>query len=348
MSIGMSPRNTTLISYGIFILVMGAIGWLHLAAAFVTMLFACLALSKLNFWNRKWLAVLLFLVLVAMVFCGFVLFLKNAITELPEIVSNSIHRIVEYAQKHEIELPFADNADNLKDLAVDTVKSNLGYLQNFAKIATKEFLFQVVAVVVSIGVFLNPKLEDDSGGIAATTIYALLYKEIADRFHSFYGNFERVIGAQLLISLINTVLTSIFITFCSLPYPGLVIILTFLCGMLPIIGNIISNAIIVGLAFMISPKLAFWAMAFLVSIHKMEYFLNSKIIGSRIRHPMWLMLLALIAGERLMGIPGIILAPVILSFIKIELTRFEVTPDGRVIEVFKQVDKPAKPPVAPV
>jgi predicted PurR-regulated permease PerM len=331
----MSPRNTTLISYAVFLFVLAAIGGLHLAASFVTVLFACLALHKLNFWNRKWLSVVLFLILVALIFCGFVLFLKKAVNVLPGIVSNSIRGVVQFARDRGIELPFADNADNLKDLAVDTVQSNLSYLQNFAKIATKEFVFQVVA----IGIFLNPDPERSVGDAAKSrTLYDLFYGEIARRFGSFFRCFERVMGAQLLISLINTALTSIFLMVCCLCYPrlvgyaGLVIILTFACGMLPIIGNIISNAIIVGLAFTVSPRLAITALAFLVAIHKLEYFLNSKIIGARIRHPMWLMLLALIAGERLMGIPGIIMAPVVLSFIKVELTKYEVGPGGWVSE----------------
>ncbi|HEU4678053.1 MAG TPA: hypothetical protein VFS35_00940, partial [Terrimicrobiaceae bacterium] len=72
------------------------------------------------------------------------------------------------------------------------------------------------------------------------------------------------------------------------------------------------------------PQFAGWALLFLVVIHKLEYFLNSKIIGGRIRHPMWLTLLALLLGERLLGIPGIILAPVVLSFIKVQASKFEV------------------------
>ena len=40
------------------------------------------------------------------------------------------------------------------------------------------------------------------------------------------------------------------------------------------------------------------ALVFLVLLHKLEYFLNSKIIGDRIKNPVWLTLLALIIGER--------------------------------------------------
>jgi predicted PurR-regulated permease PerM len=36
---------------------------------------------------------------------------------------------------------------------------------------------------------------------------------------------------------------------------------------------------------------------------------------------MWLTLLGLVLGEKLMGIPGMILAPVVLHFIKVEASK---------------------------
>jgi predicted PurR-regulated permease PerM len=92
----------------------------------------------------------------------------------------------------------------------------------------------------------------------------------------------------------------------------------------PIVGNLISNTIIVFVALTVSLKLAISAIIFLVVIHKLEYLLNSKIIGDRIRNPVWLTLVALIIGERLMGIPGLILAPVVLNYLRVEMLTVEV------------------------
>ena len=117
---------------------------------------------------------------------------------------------------------------------------------------------------------------------------------------------------------------AIFVLIVQLPHTTLVIGLTFLCGLLPVIGNLISNTIIVGIAFTISPGRALMALTFLVAIHKFEYFLNGKIIGERIHNPMWLTLLALIVGEKLIGIPGMILAPIVLHYIKVETSRHPV------------------------
>jgi len=134
------------------------------------------------------------------------------------------------------------------------------------------------------------------------------------------------LGAQIIISCINTVLTAIFILVVGLPHAAVVIGVTFLCGLLPIIGNLISNTIIVFLAAAMSVKIAFAALIFLVAIHKLEYFLNSKIIGRRINSPMWLTLIGLLLGERLAGIPGMILAPVVLHYIKVEASAYPSLP----------------------
>jgi predicted PurR-regulated permease PerM len=132
-------------------------------------------------------------------------------------------------------------------------------------------------------------------------------------------------GAQIIISSINTVLTAIFILITGLPHAAVVIGVTFLCGLLPIVGNLISNTIIVFLAAAMSVKFALVALIFLVGIHKLEYFLNSKIIGGWIRNPVWLTLIGLIVGEIVMGIPGMVLAPVVLNYMRLEMSKIPVT-----------------------
>jgi predicted PurR-regulated permease PerM len=146
--------------------------------------------------------------------------------------------------------------------------------------------------------------------------------EIASRFYSFYQSFARVMGAQLIISTINTGLTAIFVIAVGMPYAPIAIGVTFLCGLLPIVGNLISNTVLVSIGFTHSPKMAVTALIYLVVIHKLEYFLNSKIIGKQIKNPVWLTLIGLILGERLMGITGMILAPVILHFVKEEASKY--------------------------
>src|SRR5205823_5506812 len=118
--------------------------------------------------------------------------------------------------------------------------------------------------------------------------------QVSRRFRDFYRSFATVMGAQITISLINTALTAIFLMAVHMPHAPLLIAVTFLCGLVPIVGNLLSNTIIVFVALTMSLKLAISALVFLIVIHKLEYLLNSKIIGDRIRNPVWLTLIALI------------------------------------------------------
>ena len=315
--------RVTKFSYLFIALTLGLVGGLHLATPFIAVLFGYFALSKLSFGKQKWLAIVLFLALVLGVFYGFVHYFRHAIRVLPRIAENSIPSIIDYANAHGVELPFTD-LDSLKSLVKDSISDELKSIGNFARLVTKEFVFLVIGFVVAISLFLNAKmdLERDRHPLK-NNLYSRACDEISERFRAFYHSFAIVMGAQLIISAINTALTSIFIISVSLPHPGLVITVTFLCGLLPIIGNLISNITIVAIAFTVSPRLALAALVFLIVVHKLEYFLNSKIIGERIKNPVWLTLLALILGERLMGIPGMILAPVVLNYIKVETTRME-------------------------
>jgi predicted PurR-regulated permease PerM len=189
----------------------------------------------------------------------------------------------------------------------------------------------LIGIVVAVSLFINSRFDLAADKSAhSNNLYTLTAAEITKRFSILYESFATVMGAQIIISAINTALTAGFLFWNAFPYTKVLIGVTFLCGLLPIIGNIISNTLIVGVAFTISPRMALLALIFLVVLHKTEYFLNSKIIGDRIQNPMWLTLIGLVLGEKLMGIPGMILAPVILHYIKVEAKRSRVArPDGK-------------------
>ena len=237
----------------------------------------------------------------------------------------TIPAVVGYAERTGIELPFTDY-ESLKTVALNAVKEQFGHVGRYAGVAFLQLAMLIIGLVIALSLFLNAKWEvDDEPGAVKGNIYSTVVHELIQRFHNFYHSFRTVIGAQIIISIFNTVFTAVFLIWNGFPYAMVIIVLTFLCGLLPIIGNIVSNTLIVGVGFTISPKMALAAFVFLVVIHKLEYFLNSKIIGDRIKTPMWLTLVGIVLGEKLMGIPGMILAPVVLHYIKLEASRNKMT-----------------------
>jgi predicted PurR-regulated permease PerM len=61
-------------------------------------------------------------------------------------------------------------------------------------------------------------------------------------------------------------------------------------------------------------------MVYLVFIHKLEYFLNARIVGGRIQARTWELLLAMLVMEAAFGLPGLVAAPVYYAYLKRELS----------------------------
>ncbi len=298
------------------------VGWLHLTVLLLTGLFGYFALEKLTFGGRKALAVVLFALLLAAAGYGFFAFARTAAVAVPRIADESIPRILAFADSRGIELPEGYDYEALKGDAVEFVRGKLSSVGKYAGEVLRAVVAFLIGVVVSVSLFLNTRVEPDADPVTGrNNLYSQTFLHVVERFRTFYQSFKTVMGAQIIISLINAVVTSLFLFWNGFPYAPVLAGLTFLLGLLPIVGNLMSNTLIVSVGFTLSPRMAFLSLMFLVVIHKGEYFLNSKIIGDRIKNPMWLTLVGLVIGEKLMGIPGMILAPAVLHYVKVEASR---------------------------
>ncbi len=309
------------LSYVVMVAALALVGWLHMATLLITTLFCYFALRQFSLRGSKPLALVLFFAMSGLVGFGLLFFVQQASVAFPRLAETTIPVILEYAEKHRVELPFTD-LPSLKVLAMDEVKTRFAAIPTYARAAAFQLVYLVIGLVIAVSLFLNAKLGLESDpNVGRNSIYALTMRELSVRTRTFYRSFTRVMGAQILISAINTLMTGAFLVVAGFPYAWVLTILTFLCGLLPIVGNLISNTVITCIAFAKSPQMALIALSFLVIVHKLEYFLNSKIIGNRIRNPMWMTLIALLVGEKLMGIPGMILAPIVLYYVKVEASR---------------------------
>jgi predicted PurR-regulated permease PerM len=102
------------------------------------------------------------------------------------------------------------------------------------------------------------------------------------------------------------------------------IVVTFLVGLMPVLGNLVSNTVIVVISLSNSLYIAAASLAFLVVIHKLEYFVNARIIGGQIQARAWELLIAMVAMEAAFGVQGVIAAPIIYAYVKKELSDREL------------------------
>ena len=150
-------------------------------------------------------------------------------------------------------------------------------------------------------------------------------EEIARHAARLASAFQRVVFAQFWISLINTFFTWIYLALVlplfgiDLPLVKILVLLTFIVGLLPIVGNLISNTAIVVVCLSQGVPVAVASLVYLVVIHKFEYFLNARIIGSHINARAWEILIAMLVMEAAFGITGIIAAPIFYAYFKEEM-----------------------------
>src|SRR2546429_5038758 len=249
----------TRLSYGVLAATIILAGLLHLGVPLLVVLFAYFALRQLYFLTRrKWLALILFGVVVAGIAAAAVFLTRAAVLALPDVADTSIPSASAWAQQRQIELPFTD-FESLREVVMDTLKEEAHYLRNVAHFAgstTAALVFTVIGIVVAGSLFLKTGLDPYRGAHPVkNNLYSICCDEVSTRFRDFYRSFSTVMGAQITISLINTILTAIFVIAVRLPHAPLIIAITFLCALVPTVGNLVSNTIIVFLALTVSLKL---------------------------------------------------------------------------------------------
>ncbi len=152
-----------------------------------------------------------------------------------------------------------------------------------------------------------------------------LASALLDRVDFLDTAFTRIVFSQVRISALNTALTAMFLLVVlplagsPLPFAKALVVLTFVVGLLPIIGNLISNTVIFLIGLSVSPVTAIAALSYLIVIHKLEYFINARIIGSRIKARAWEILISMLVMESAFGIAGLVAAPIYYAYLKDEL-----------------------------
>lgn len=230
----------------------------------------------------------------------------------------------------------ADVVDTAKahfpEWAQDYMPTNVVDMQIAISEWLREYALQLSKVGRSIGVSIAYILTGlvIGGMIAYTTRHKAVKAKplthlLAQRANLLHHSFGRIVFSQIKISAINTALTALFLVVIlpifstALPFTKTMIAVTFTVGLLPVIGNLISNTVIVLISLSASPATAVGSLAFLVVIHKLEYFLNAHIIGTKISAQAWELLLAMLVMEAAFGVPGIIAAPIYYAYLKDEL-----------------------------
>ena len=208
------------------------------------------------------------------------------------------------------------DSEQMKDKATELMQKHAAMLQQGGKDAARGFGHVLIGMIVGAIIAV---------GVPRTTHRLPLSTALVTRVTRFSEAFRRIVFAQVKISAINAAFTALYLLVAlpvfheQLPMSKTLVMITFIVGLLPVIGNLISNAIIVAISLSVSFGTAVASLVFLIVIHKLEYFLNARIISGQIEARAWELLLAMLAMEAAFGLPGVIAAPIFYAYIKREL-----------------------------
>jgi predicted PurR-regulated permease PerM len=210
------------------------------------------------------------------------------------------------------------DAETVKGAIVEWLKGHAEQLKLAGSSVSIGLVHMVMGTLLAILVFFRQvtKRSHARGRLSE------MMTEKVDRFAQ---AFARIATAQIKISVVNTALTALYLLVVlplfgkHVPFATTIVLVTFLCGLLPVIGNLISNTVIVILSLGISVATAVASLVFLVLVHKLEYLINSRIVGGETDSQAWEILMAILLGETAFGVAGVVMAPIIYAFVKREL-----------------------------
>ena len=250
---------------------------------------------------------------------GLVAFVRNSGESVPQLMQR-MAQIIEDARAilpAGLRVYVPDDAESIRVTLAEWLRSNSESLQLAGRGIGRSLAHILLGMV--IGALLSLQKA------APNPERRPLAQDLALRGTRLASAFQRVVFAQVWISLINTFFTWLYLDVVlrlfgiDVPLVKTLVALTFIVGLMPIVGNLISNTAIVVVCLSRGMPVAVASLAFLIGVHKLEYFLNARIIGSHINARAWELLIAMLVMEAAFGIPGLIAAPIFYAFFKEEL-----------------------------
>ena len=261
--------------------------------------------------------VVLVVVLLAAALFGAIMLLRHShlpllLQRMAEILDETRSRLPDW-----IVAGIPADADDMKDTAIGWLREHAAELRHAGGEAGRVVVHILIGLIIGAMVALRGARGAGDGGPLA--------RSLGERALRVGDAFRRVVFAQVRIAALNALFTAIYLVAIlpllgiHLPFGKTMVAITFVGGLIPIVGNLIANTVIVVISLSVSIPLAIASLVFLVVVHKLEYFLNARIVGGQIHARAWELLLAMLVMEAAFGIAGLVAAPIYYAYLKDEL-----------------------------
>jgi predicted PurR-regulated permease PerM len=276
--------------------------------------------------NRKILVVASYSTIVGMLSYGLVKYLPMIIGEITALIK----QITAFYTKEHDNILLNYLVSRLEEIQISNYLER-GFtfvISYFTDIST--FSLQIlIALLMSLFYLLEkPRLIEFTKKFKTSKI-ASIYAEIEFFSLKFVGTFGKVIEAQLIIAVVNCILTTIALWIFGFPQLGGLSNMIFLLGLIPVAGVIISLIPLVIIGYSIGGIMTvLYVFIAIMIIHAIEaYILNPNLMSSKTNLPVFYTFLVLIFSEHFFGVWGLIIGIPVFVFI---LDVLEVTDNKKV------------------
>ncbi len=254
--------------------------------------------------NRTWITVIIYIILalaIAFLIYKYIPVLIKQLLFIGNQLSNFDINNYEDSINEQIREAISTNIQSYITEGGTYLIQSVTYIWNFSiniLIALILSLFLIIEKDKTLR-FLN-KFENSKVGF----IY-LYYKKLG---RNFLASFAKVMEAQILISFINTILSSILLHLMGFQEVIGLAFMIFILGLIPVAGVIISFIPLSIIAFKLGGAIkVFYVLVMIILLHAFEaYFLNPKLMSVKTRLPIFFTFLILIFAEHFMGIWGLL------------------------------------------
>ncbi|HVA67281.1 MAG TPA: AI-2E family transporter [Elusimicrobiota bacterium] len=254
------------------------------------------------------------------------IFIKLSATRVPEMISIVLPRLNALATNYGLSMP--GSLEDLRGVIISAVVEHAQALTKTSGVLTRELFEILISVLVALLYHLSVSrkmgIRDDAA--PRGNLLGAFLAEFAQRTTIFVGGFETIFRIQILLAAFRCAVLAVFLLLTRMPWTHFLLVATFLLSVIPIVGAFTSSALILAAAFTVSFHAAIGTLVFLLILHQAEYLIYSRLVGTEFALPTWLILLGLLIGEKCLGLAGLILAPVVIHYLREELRRLPGPP----------------------
>ncbi|MDY0404372.1 AI-2E family transporter [Virgibacillus sp. 179-BFC.A HS] len=264
--------------------------------------------------NRTILVLFVYLLIVSLLTIGLVKYLPLITSEISQLIK----QITNFSIKSH-DNPIINFVESVISSNKITTYLENGFsllLQYFSDIS-KTSIQVLIALLLSLFFLIEkPRLIQFTKKFERSKI-APFYHEIEFFGKKFSRTFGKVIEAQFIIALVNTMLSIIVLIILGFPQIAGLGIMIFFLGLIPVAGVIISLIPLTLIAFTIGGiwKVVYLFIAVMV-IHAIEaYILNPKLMSSKTDLPVFYTFVVLLFSQQFFGVWGLIVGIPVFVFL---------------------------------